>query len=134
LGFDLPGPPTVANLLLFWRFDLIAGTGSVAAAVLYLLGVRRLRRRGDSWPVGRTIGWLLGCLTVLLATSSGLGAYGQAQFSVHMIEHMLLAMLAPILLALGGPVTLILRALPAAGRGDPPGVREAVVAVVHSPV
>ena len=134
LGFDLPGPPTVANLLLFWRFDLVAGTGAVAAAVLYLVGVLRLRRRGDAWPRGRTAAWLLGCLTVLLATSSGLGAYAQAQFSIHMITHMMLAMLAPILLVLGGPVTLILRALPAAGRDDPPGVREAVVAVVHSPV
>ncbi len=134
LGFDLPGPPSVVNLLLYWRFDLIAGTGSIVAAVLYLVGVVRLRRRGDDWPAGRTAAWLLGCLTVLLATSSGLGAYAQAQFSIHMIMHMMLAMLAPILLVLGGPVTLILRALPAAGKGSPPGVREAVVAVVHSSV
>ncbi len=134
LGYDLPGPPSVANFLLFWRFDLVAGTASIAAVVLYLVGVFRLRRRGDAWPMGRTISWLLGCLTVLLATSSGLGAYAQAEFSTHMIDHMALAMLAPILLVLGGPVTLILRVLPAAGRGDPPGVREAVVGLVHSPV
>ncbi len=134
LGFDLPGPPTLSNLLLYWRFDLIAGTASIAAAVAYLVGVRRLRRRGDAWPAGRTVAWVLGCLTVLLASSSGLGAYAQAEFSIHMIMHMALAMLAPILLVLGGPVTLILRALPAAGRDDPPGVREAVVALVHSPV
>jgi len=134
LGFDLPGPPSVANMLLFWRFDLVVGTASIAAAVLYLLGVRRLRRRGDTWPGGRTAAWLLGCLTVLLATSSGLAAYAQAQFSIHMIMHMALAMLAPILLVLGGPVTLILRALPPAGKDGPPGVREAVVALVHSPV
>jgi putative copper resistance protein D len=134
LGFDLPGPPSVANLLLFWRFDLIVGTASIAGAVLYLLGVLRLRRRGDAWPGGRTAAWLLGCLTVLLSTSSGLAAYAQAEFSIHMIMHMALAMLAPILLVLGGPVTLMLRALPAAGKDDPPGIREAVVALVHSPV
>ena len=134
LGFDLPGPPSVANLLLFWRFDLIVGTASIAGALLYLLGVLRLRRRGDSWPGGRTAAWLLGCLTVLLSTSSGLAAYAQAEFSIHMIMHMALAMLAPILLVLGGPVTLMLRALPAAGKDDPPGIREAVVALVHSPV
>jgi putative copper resistance protein D len=132
LGFDLPGPPSIGNLLLFWRFDLVAGTGSLVAAALYLVGVARLRRRGDPWPAGRTLAWLLGCLTVLLATSSGVGAYAQAEFSMHMIMHMLLAMLAPILLVLGGPVTLILRALPAAGKGRPPGFREAVVGLVHS--
>lgn len=134
LGFDIPGPPSLANLTLFWRFDLIAGTAAVAAAVLYVLGVIRLRRRGDSWPVGRTIAWLLGCATLLWSTSSGMAVYGQAMFSMHMIEHMFLAMLVPIFLAMGGPVTLLLRALPAAGAGDPPGVREAVVGFVHSPL
>ena len=54
---------------------------------------------------------------VLFATSSGLGRYAEAQFSIHMMAHMLLGMIAPILLVLGGPVTLALRALPAAGRG-----------------
>ncbi|MBN9611594.1 MAG: bifunctional copper resistance protein CopD/cytochrome c oxidase assembly protein [Actinobacteria bacterium] len=133
LGFDLPGPPSIRNLTLFWRFDLIAGTAAVAAAVLYLVGVWRLRRRGDAWPAGRTIAWVSGCAVLLWSTSSGMGAYGQAVFSMHMIEHMLLAMLVPILLALGGPVTLLMRALPAAGRDDPPGLREAVVGFVHSP-
>lgn len=133
LGFDLPGPPSIANLMLFWRFDLIAGTAALAAAVLYLVGVRRLRRRNDAWPAGRTIAWLAGCAVLLWATSSGMGAYAQAEFSIHMVEHMLLAMLVPILLVLGGPVTLLMRALPAAGRDDPPGLREAVVGFVHSP-
>ena len=85
--------------------------------MLYLLAVRRLHRRGDSWPPGRTVAWLAGCAMVLFATSSGLGRYAEAQFSIHMIAHMLLGMIAPILLVLGGPVTLALRVLPAAGRG-----------------
>jgi putative copper resistance protein D len=84
--------------------------------------------------VGRTIGWLSGCAVLLLATSSGIGRYGPAMFSVHMGEHMLLAMLAPILLVLGAPVTLALRALPPAGRDAPPGPREWLLAGVHSPV
>lgn len=131
LGFDLSGSPTFPRLMLDWRFDLLAGTGSVLAAALYLLGVRRLRRRGDDWPIGRTVSWLLGCFSVLMATSSGLGRYAIAQFSVHMMEHMLLGMLAPILLALGGAVTLLLRVLPAAGRDGVPGLREAVLALLH---
>jgi cytochrome c oxidase assembly factor CtaG/putative copper export protein len=134
LGYDLAGPPTVARLLLDWRFDLIFGTGAVVVAVVYLAAVRRLRRRGDPWPVGRTVGWVAGCATLLFATSSGLGRYGPAMFSVHMAEHMLLSMLVPILLVLGAPVTLALRVLPPAGRSRPPGPREWLLAAVHSPV
>ena len=92
----------------------------------------RLRRRGDAWPVGRTAAWLLGCLVLLFATSSGVGRYMPAMFSMHMAAHMLLSMLTPILLVLGAPVTLALRALPAAGRGDAPGPREWLLAALHS--
>jgi cytochrome c oxidase assembly factor CtaG/putative copper export protein len=134
VGYDLTAPPTVLRLLFDWRFDLVYGTAAIAAAALYLVGVRRLRRRGDTWPVGRTVAWLAGCGCLLLATSSGIGRYAPAMFSVHMGSHMILNMLAPILLVLGGPVTLALRALPAAGRDDPPGPREWVLAMVHSPV
>lgn len=134
LGFELPGEPSFSTLFLFWRFDLIAGTAAVVGAALYLVGVVRLRRRGDKWPVGRTAAWMLGCATLLWSTSSGMGVYGQTMFSMHMIEHMFLAMLVPIFFVLGGPVTLLLRAVPVAKRGDPPGIREAVVGFVHSPV
>ncbi|PXX59811.1 putative copper resistance protein D [Nocardia tenerifensis] len=134
LGYNLAGPPTVARLLFDWRFDLIFGTLSIVLAVLYLLGVRRLRARGDAWPIGRTIAWLSGCAVLLLATSSGVGRYAPAMFSVHMGAHMALSMLAPILFALGGAVTLALRALPPAGRDSAPGPREWILAAVHNPV
>ena len=61
LGYDLAGPPTLARLLFDWRFDLIFGVAAVVLAVVYLLGVRRLHRRGDAWSKGRTLAWLLGC-------------------------------------------------------------------------
>jgi putative copper resistance protein D len=134
IGYDLTGPPTLARLGLDWRFDLIFGTAALVLAAVYLLGVRRLRRRGDTWATGRTLAWLAGCAVLLVATSSGIGRYGPAMFSVHMAQHMLLGMLAPILLVLGAPVTLGLRALPAAGRSRPPGPREWLLAAVHSPV
>ncbi|OZM77041.1 cytochrome c oxidase assembly protein [Pseudonocardia sp. MH-G8] len=134
IGYDLAGPPTLARLALDWRFDLVFGTAAIVLGVGYLLGVRRLRRRGDAWAPGRTAAWLLGCATLLVATSSGLGRYGPAMFSVHMGQHMILGMLTPILLVLGAPVTLALRALPAAGRAEPPGPREWVLAAVHSPL
>jgi putative copper resistance protein D len=134
VGYDLDGPPSLLRMLFDWRFDLFYGTAAILLAVLYLLGVRRLRRRGDNWPVGRTAAWLGGCLLVLVATSSGIGRYAPAMFSVHMGSHMLLNMMAPVLLVLGGPVTLALRALPAAGKDAPPGPREWLLAFVHSPV
>jgi cytochrome c oxidase assembly factor CtaG/putative copper export protein len=134
IGYDFAGPPTLARVLVDWRFDLIFGTAAIVMAVLYLAGVRRLRRRGDAWPMGRTLAWLLGCAALLFATSSGLGRYMPAMFSIHMVAHMLLSMLVPILLVLGAPMTLALRALPTAGRGEPPGLREWLLAALHSRV
>lgn len=134
IGYDLAGPPTLGRVLFDWRFDLLFGTAAIVFAIVYLVAVRKLRRRGDAWPVGRIVAWLLGCLVLLVATSSGIGRYMPAMFSMHMVAHMLLSMLAPILLVLGAPVTLALRALPAAGRGDPPGPREWLLAALHSRV
>ena len=134
VGYDLSGPPTVWRLLFDWRFDLVFGTAAIVLAVLYLAGVRRLHQRGDHWPVGRTVAWLAGCATLLIATSSGIGRYSPAMFSVHMGGHMLLSMVAPVLLVLGGATTLALRALPPAGKSAPPGPREWLLAAVNSPV
>ncbi|MEH3140889.1 MAG: cytochrome c oxidase assembly protein [Mycobacterium kyogaense] len=134
IGYDLAGPPTVARLLFDWRFDLVFGTAALILAAVYLAGYRRLRRRGDAWPAGRVVAWLLGCLLLLFTTSSGLGRYMPAMFSMHMIAHMLLSMLVPILFVLGAPITMALRALPTAGRDAPPGPREWLLAALHSRV
>jgi cytochrome c oxidase assembly factor CtaG/putative copper export protein len=134
IGYDFAGPPTVARVLFDWRFDLIFGTAAIVMAVLYLVGMRRMRRRGDAWPMGRTVAWMCGCALLLFTTSSGLGRYMPAMFSMHMVAHMLLSMLVPILLVLGAPVTLALRTLPSAGRGEPPGPREWLLAGLHSRV
>jgi cytochrome c oxidase assembly factor CtaG/putative copper export protein len=132
IGYDFTGPPTLARILFDWRFDLIFGTAAIVLAGLYVAGVVRLRRRGDRWPPGRILAWLLGCLALLFVTSSGVGRYMPAMFSMHMVAHMGLSMLVPILLVLGAPVSLALRALPAAGRDDPPGMREWILAALHS--
>ncbi|GAA3858077.1 cytochrome c oxidase assembly protein [Amycolatopsis tucumanensis] len=132
IGYNLGGPPTVARLLFDWRFDLIYGILPLVLAGLYLAGVRRLRRRGIQWPWGRTAAWLAGCFMLLIATSSGIGRYAPAMFSVHMVAHMLLTMIVPVLLVLGGPVTLALRAIPPARQDNPPGAREWLLALVHS--
>jgi len=132
LGYDLAGPPTVARILFDWRFDLVFGSAAIILAALYIAAVIRLRRRGDAWPPGRTAAWLLGCAVLLFATSSGLGRYMPAMFSMHMAAHMLLSMLAPILMVLGAPTTLAFRALPPAGKGSAPGPREWLHAGLHS--
>ncbi len=101
---------------------------TVWAAGLYLLGVRSMRRRGHAWPVGRTVMFVgVGMGAFYVATSSGLAAYDTTLLSVHMVQHMVLAMLVPLALALGAPVTLALRTLPHAPRGW-------LLAVLHSRV
>ncbi len=93
---------------------------------VYLLGVYRMRARGDRWPVGRTVLFCVGGVgTLALALVSGLATYDDTLLSVHMVQHMLLSMIAPIFLALGAPVTLALRTLPARQR-------HRLVAVLHS--
>lgn len=134
LGYTLPGPPSVVTILTVWRFDAFIGVGAVVLALAYALGFRRLRRRGDSWPIGRLVAWLAGCLALLFTSSSGIKAYGSAMFSVHMAEHMTMNMFIPVLLVLGGPVTLALRALTPAGEDRPPGPREWLLWLVHSKV
>ena len=126
LGYELPPHLSVSDLALHWRLDLIFGPLAAIAAVSYLLGVRRLRRDGRSWPVARTACWLAGCATLLVATSSGLGSYGHAVFSVHMVAHMLLATLVPVLLVLGHGVTLALEATRA-------GLRTRLLSLLDSP-
>ena len=132
LGFPMPGEPSAAALLLDWRPDLLFTAGCVTAAAAYLAGVIRLGRRGVAWPLARTAYWLAGLAVVLVATGSGLARYAPVLFSAHMVAHMLSAMLAPILLVLGAPITLALRALPVSADKRFPGPREWLTAALHS--
>lgn len=134
LGYELPHPPSVLGLLGLLRFDSLIGAAAIVLAIAYVVGVARLRRGGDDWPVGRLVAWLIGCAALVLTTSSGVRAYGSAMLSVHMVEHMTLNMFIPVLLVLGGPVTLALRALSAAGAGQQPGPREWLTWLMHSPI
>jgi len=134
LGYEFPGAPSPLRMLTFWRFDTFLSVGGLLLAAVYLAGAVRLRRRGDRWPVGRTVSWLAGCVALVFATGSGVRAYGSAMFSIHMVEHMTLNMFVPVLLVLGAPVTLALRVLPSAAPAAPPGPREWIVRAVHSPL
>ncbi|MES4905516.1 MULTISPECIES: cytochrome c oxidase assembly protein [unclassified Streptomyces] len=129
MPMDLP-PFTLARGLEFGG-DTFFLVGCLVALALYGWGAARLVRRGDRWPVGRTVSFVLGVLTIALVMCTKLNDYGMVMFSVHMVQHMVVSMVSPILLLLGAPVTLTLRALPTAARGRK-GARELLVALLHS--
>jgi putative copper resistance protein D len=123
----MPPPPTLGRLLLDWSVEPVPLIALALAAVLYVAAVAKLHRRGDSWSPGRTAAWLAGLLVVAYATCGGVALYDHALFSAHAVQHMLLATVAPIPLALGAPVTLALRALP-------PRPRRGLLWLLHTPV
>jgi cytochrome c oxidase assembly factor CtaG len=117
-----------ARILTGWELAPVPLVVTVWAAGLYLVGVHSLHRRGDAWPVGRTLAFVgLGLGSFYVATSSGLAAYDTTLLSVHMVQHMVLSMLVPLALALGAPLTLALRTLPRRPR-------QWLLAVLHSRV
>ncbi|WP_055602399.1 cytochrome c oxidase assembly protein [Streptomyces aureus] len=130
-GMTTDLPPFTLGRGLEFSPDLFFLIGCLAALGLYGWGVARLRRRGDAWPVSRTVFFTVGVLTVALVMCTKLNDYGMVMFSVHMVQHMVVSMLSPILLLLGAPVTLALRALPVAGRGST-GPRELLLKLLHS--
>lgn len=117
--------------LTLWRIDWLWFGVAVLAVTLYLLGAEELRARGDSWPVLRTIGWVLGWAVFVWATSGAPGVFGRLLFSVHMVMHMTVSMAAPILMVLAAPVTLALRTLKPR-HDDTLGPRELLLGLLHS--
>lgn len=127
-GGPTPPPYTWGRLFTAWTFDWVSAVPLAVIAALYLWGVVRLRRRGDAWPVSRTIVFIgCGLGSIVLATQSSLGTYDTTLISIHMVQHMVLAMVAPVFLALGAPITLALRTLPSRPR-------RWLLAVLHSRV
>jgi cytochrome c oxidase assembly factor CtaG len=123
---DEPPPLTPGRLVTEWEPRALVIAGLVLVAAIYLWGVWRLARRGHRWAPGRTIAFVVGGLgTIGYATTSWMGAYDGTLFWAHMAQHMVLAMVSPIFLALGAPVTLALRTLPVRPR-------RALVRVLHS--
>jgi len=131
LGFAYPPAPTVAGVALGFRLEPFFLVMSLIAAGLYCAGVARLRARGDRWPWGRTISWLLGISLVIWCTNASIALYAQVSVGLHMVQHMTMTMLAPILLVLGAPATLALRAL-RPSVGNERGPREWLVWFLHS--
>ncbi|MEU1085942.1 cytochrome c oxidase assembly protein [Streptomyces sp. NPDC005576] len=131
-GMDMDLPPFTLGRGLAFSADPFFLVGCLAALALYGWAVVRLRRRGDDWPVNRIVFFVVGVLTIALVMCTRLNDYGMVMFSVHMIQHMVISMLSPILLLLGAPVTLALRALPVARRRGAKGPRELLLMLLHS--
>jgi putative membrane protein len=103
-------PIQAHTLLLDWQMPPVAGLFVVGSAVAYGWGVDRLRHRGRRWPVRRSACFAGGLAVLVVALFSGLAHYDTLDFSLHMVQHLLLAMVAPPLLVLGAPITLALQA------------------------
>jgi putative copper resistance protein D len=104
--FGLPAVVTV------WQFAPIVTAAVVILAGLYLWGVFRVARRHPArpWPAWRTGMFLGGLAVVVLATESGIGSYDDVLFWDHMVQHLMLIMVAPPLLIFGQPITLLMHA------------------------
>ncbi len=110
----IPSPPVKLSVILT-GFQL--GYLSIAAAIVeasliatYLLGVKNLRSKGRRWPLLRSASFVSGVVVVFIATGSGVAAYDDSVFTIHVIQHILLMNVAPILIALSAPMTLLLQA------------------------
>jgi cytochrome c oxidase assembly factor CtaG len=133
-------PPVHLHRLLtdwqwrFWPAD-VALAVILAVGAVYLWGVRRLHARGRRWPVRRAASFGAGLIVMVVAVVSGVASYDTSVFTVHVIQHLLLMMVAPPLLAMGAPVTL---ALQASSRPTQTGLlrllRSSPVAVISMPL
>ncbi|HEX5204471.1 MAG TPA: cytochrome c oxidase assembly protein [Actinoplanes sp.] len=128
-GGDTVLPPfTPATIFTQIHLTSVVALFLLVAAAVYGYGVYRLRLRGDHWPPGRTVAFVVGGLgSIAAVTVTGIEAYDDTLLSVHMVQHMVLSMVGPIFLALGAPVTLALRTLHGTSR-------KTLLSVVHSRV
>lgn len=132
VGYEPPsGEFSLLSLGTVWQMDWMFTGVAAVFAVLYLMGLARLRARGDRWPLSRTIFWLAGCLALFWVMSGGAAAFGRVRFDAHMTQHMALMVIVPPLLVLGAPVTMLSRAATPRSDGSR-GMREWILAILHT--
>lgn len=121
-------PPTAASILLGWTFEPLPTLGIAVALVIWWRLVRRVNTAHPANPVPRrrSVAFGLGMAAIAVALLSGIDAYDTTLFSVHMVQHVLLTFVAAPLIALSGPITLLLRAAP------PDARRRWILPVLHS--
>lgn len=132
-GEPMPPELTFARYFTEWNFDLLWVLITAFLAFFYLAGVWRLHKRGDRWPWYRTTTWLVGLALLFYVTNGGINAYEKYLFSAHMLGHMVLGMMVPLLLVPAAPITLAMRAIVKRSDGSR-GAREWILLAVHSRV
>jgi cytochrome c oxidase assembly factor CtaG len=118
LAITYHGPPalTFSRAFTSWTLDPSSLAAILAAGALYLAGVRRVRRRGDSWPAGRIVLFCgLGLGFAVVATMSSVGVYQPILFYMRSVQTILLLLVVPLFAALGRPLTLIIATVPRLG-------------------
>ncbi|CAH0144451.1 cytochrome c oxidase assembly protein [Microbacterium sp. Bi121] len=128
----LPPELTLDRWFTAWDFDILWALAAALGVFFYIAGVWRLHRRGDRWPIHRTVFWMLGLALLFWVTCGPLNLYQEYLFSVHMMGHMVLSMAIPLLLVSGAPITLALRSIHKRDDGTRGG-REWILWAVHSP-
>jgi len=132
LGFNFPPAPSMKNYVLGWYPDWFILSVALIGAALYVVGLVRLRQSGITWPALRTGSFLIGVSILIWVSCAGISKYAMISFSAHMIQHMVLAMIVPIFLVLGAPITLALRALPSGTGQDSRNARAWIISLLHS--
>lgn len=132
VGISMPSAPTLSRLFFEYEADGLILGALIFATALYIRGVVVLSRRGDKWPIGRTISFAIGISLIDYATSGGLGLYSIFSFQYHMAAHMVISMIAPIAIVLSAPITLALRTLPIGRTADERGIRKWALSILHS--
>ena len=132
VGLRYPGTPTLQKLIFEYQPDALTLALLILITALYIKGIRIMYKRGDRWPIGRTISFFTGILVINYAINGAIGVYAHFGFSYHMIEHMILGMVAPIFIVLGAPITLALRTLPIGRDDEEEGPRNLLIRFLHS--
>jgi putative membrane protein len=119
--------PSLLNLALGWHVDPVVMGGLLAGALGWVLLARRVARMhpGHRIPATRTAAFFGGLAAIAIALLSGIERYDTTLFSIHMVQHLLLMLAAPPLIALSAPVTQLLRAAS-------PAWRARILRVLHS--
>jgi cytochrome c oxidase assembly factor CtaG len=130
------GPPelTLSRALTSWTLDPWSLAGIVLLGGLYLAGVRRVRRAGEPWPANRIVLFCgLGLGFAVIATMSSIGVYQPVLFYIRSVQTILLLLVVPLFLALGRPMTLLIRTVPPLGRKVEAAVGSRVAKVLTFP-
>lgn len=107
-----PLPFTLRNALTHWSFSpfpILMAVLLVLIAAWYLRADWALAARGRRWRRGRTAAFITGLVAIAVALQSSLATYVNWYFEAHVIQHLVLMVVAPTLLALGAPSTLFLQ-------------------------